>query len=91
METSKWQYQTRLMEESDVFAGCNTTLQCCISSTFLHSALANLYKARSTLTPYLQVRYCSGAKYIVRHLRPDQGKIDAGYCARPSLLEKGEL
>jgi hypothetical protein len=41
--------------------------------------------------PYLQVRYCSGAKYIVRHLRPDQGTIDAGYCARPGLLEKGEL
>jgi hypothetical protein len=39
----------------------------------------------------LQVRYRSEAKYIVRHLRPDQRKIDADYCARPGLLEKGEL
>ena len=79
------------MEESSIFAGFNTVVQCCISSAFLHSALANLYKARSTLIPRLQVGYCSRAKYIIRHLRPNQGKTDVGYCAHQGLLEKGEL
>lgn len=37
------------------------------------------------------VGYCFGAKYVVRHLRPDQGKFDAGYCAHPSFVEKDEL
>jgi sterol O-acyltransferase len=37
------------------------------------------------------VGYCFGAKYVVRHLRPDQGKIDVGYCAHPSLVESQEL
>ncbi len=37
------------------------------------------------------VGYCFGAKYIIRHLRPDQGKIEAGYCAHPSFVESQEL
>lgn len=37
------------------------------------------------------VGYCFGAKYIIRHLRPDQGKLEAGYCAHPSLVEAQEL
>ena len=37
------------------------------------------------------VGYCFGAKYVVRHLRPDQGKIDVGYCAHPSFVDKEEL
>ena len=37
------------------------------------------------------VGYCFGAKYVVRHLRPDQGKFDVGYCAHPSFVEKDEL
>lgn len=35
--------------------------------------------------------YCFGAKYVVRHLRPDQGKIDVGYAAHPSFVEEDEL
>ena len=38
-----------------------------------------------------EVEYCFEAKYVVRHLRPDQGKIDVGYCAHPSLFKKYEL
>jgi hypothetical protein len=34
METSKWQYQNRLMEESGIFAEFNTILQGCVSSAF---------------------------------------------------------
>lgn len=41
--------------------------------------------------PRLQLGYCFGAKYVVRHLRPDHGKIDVGYCTHPSLVEKNEL
>lgn len=41
--------------------------------------------------PRLQVGYCSGVKYVVRHLRLDQGKMNVGYCAHQSLLEKDEL
>lgn len=37
------------------------------------------------------VGYCFGAKYMIRHLRPDQGKIDVGYCAHPSFVEAQEL
>jgi dienelactone hydrolase len=37
------------------------------------------------------VGYCFGAKYVIRHLRPDQGKIDVGYCAHPSFVESQEL
>lgn len=37
------------------------------------------------------VGYCFGAKYVVRHLRPDEGKIDVGYCAHPSFIDKEEL
>ena len=33
------------------------------------------------------VGYCLGAKYVIRHLRPDQGKIEVGYCAHPTLVE----
>lgn len=33
--------------------------------------------------------YCFGAKYVVRHLRP--GSINAGFCAHPSFVDKGEL
>jgi len=31
------------------------------------------------------VGYCFGAKYVIRHLRPDQ--IDVGYCAHPSFVD----
>jgi dienelactone hydrolase len=37
------------------------------------------------------IGYCFGAKYIIRHLRPDQGKIEVGYCAHPSFVESQEL
>ena len=37
------------------------------------------------------VGYCFGAKYVIRHNRPDQGKADAGYCAHPSFVEEDEL
>ncbi|EXJ53844.1 esterase/lipase [Cladophialophora yegresii CBS 114405] len=37
------------------------------------------------------VGYCFGGKYVVRHLRPDSGKIDAGYTAHPSFVEAAEL
>ena len=37
------------------------------------------------------VGYCFGAKYVVRHLLPDSGKIDVGYCAHPSFVEEDEL
>jgi dienelactone hydrolase len=37
------------------------------------------------------VGYCFGAKYVIRHLQPDQGKIDVGYCAHPSFVEAQEL
>jgi len=37
------------------------------------------------------VGYCFGAKYVVRHLRPDQGKIDVGYVAHPSFVTEEEL
>jgi dienelactone hydrolase len=35
------------------------------------------------------VGYCFGAKYVVRHLRPN--KIDVGYVAHPSFVEADEL
>jgi dienelactone hydrolase len=37
------------------------------------------------------VGYCFGGKYVVRHLRPDAGKIDIGYTAHPSFVEEAEL
>ncbi|KAL3467763.1 dienelactone hydrolase [Aspergillus heterothallicus] len=37
------------------------------------------------------VGYCFGAKYVVRFLKPDQGKLDVGFVAHPSLVEKEEL
>lgn len=37
------------------------------------------------------VGYCFGGKYVVRHLRPDQGKIDVGYVAHPSFVDEDEL
>ncbi|KAK7888024.1 hypothetical protein LTR67_009419 [Exophiala xenobiotica] len=37
------------------------------------------------------VGYCFGGKYVVRHLRPDAGKIDAGYTAHPSFVDADEL
>ncbi|KAF7508348.1 hypothetical protein GJ744_009339 [Endocarpon pusillum] len=37
------------------------------------------------------VGYCFGAKYVVRHLKPGQGKIQVGYCAHPSFVESQEL
>lgn len=33
--------------------------------------------------------YCFGAKYVCRFLKP--GRIDAGYCAHPSFVDKEEL
>ncbi len=35
--------------------------------------------------------YCFGGKYVVRHLRPDSGKIDVGYTAHPSFVDEAEL
>lgn len=32
------------------------------------------------------VGYCFGAKYVVRHLRPDHGKLDVGYGAVSRML-----
>ncbi|KAI1609909.1 esterase/lipase [Exophiala viscosa] len=37
------------------------------------------------------VGYCFGGKYVVRHLRPEAGKIDAGYTAHPSFVTAEEL
>ncbi|CRG87039.1 hypothetical protein PISL3812_04053 [Talaromyces islandicus] len=37
------------------------------------------------------VGYCFGAKYVVRHLHPEQGKIDAGYLAHPSFVDADEF
>lgn len=37
------------------------------------------------------VGYCFGGKYVVRHLRPEAGKIDAGYTAHPSFVDTDEL
>ncbi|GIJ92539.1 hypothetical protein Asppvi_001817 [Aspergillus pseudoviridinutans] len=37
------------------------------------------------------VGYCFGAKYVVRFLRPDQGKVDVGYIAHPGFVEFEEL
>ncbi|PWY71673.1 alpha/beta-hydrolase [Aspergillus heteromorphus CBS 117.55] len=37
------------------------------------------------------VGYCFGGKYVVRHLHPEQGKIDAGYTAHPSFVTAEEL
>ena len=31
------------------------------------------------------IGYCFGAKYVIRHLRPGEKKIDVGYCAHPSV------
>jgi len=35
--------------------------------------------------------YCFGAKYVVRHLRPDEGKIEVGWVGHPSFVEAQEL
>lgn len=35
--------------------------------------------------------YCFGAKYVIRHLRPQQQKIDVGFVAHPSFVESDEL
>ncbi|KAL2862834.1 dienelactone hydrolase family protein [Aspergillus lucknowensis] len=37
------------------------------------------------------IGYCFGAKYVVRHLRPDLGKIDVGFVAHPSFVDEEEL
>ncbi|KAK2762782.1 hypothetical protein FQN54_000956 [Arachnomyces sp. PD_36] len=37
------------------------------------------------------VGYCFGAKYVVRHLKPSENKIDVGYVAHPSFVEANEL
>lgn len=37
------------------------------------------------------VGYCFGAKYVVRHLLPESGKVDVGYVAHPSFVEEAEL
>ncbi|EED16216.1 dienelactone hydrolase family protein [Talaromyces stipitatus ATCC 10500] len=37
------------------------------------------------------VGYCFGAKYVVRHLHPQQNKIDVGFIAHPSFVEADEL
>lgn len=34
---------------------------------------------------------CLQAKYVTRFLRPDQGKIDVGFFAHPTLVEAVEL
>jgi hypothetical protein len=37
------------------------------------------------------IGYCFGAKYVVRHLRPDLGKLDVGFIAHPSWVGEEEL
>jgi dienelactone hydrolase len=37
------------------------------------------------------VGYCFGAKYVIRHLRPEFGKIDVGFVAHPSFVDEAEL
>ncbi|OJJ67561.1 hypothetical protein ASPBRDRAFT_135409 [Aspergillus brasiliensis CBS 101740] len=37
------------------------------------------------------IGYCFGAKYVVRFLKPEEGKVDVGFLAHPSLVEKEEL
>ncbi|KAJ0419037.1 dienelactone hydrolase [Aspergillus carlsbadensis] len=37
------------------------------------------------------IGYCFGAKYVVRFLNPDQGKLDVGFVAHPSLVANEEL
>jgi hypothetical protein len=46
-------------------------------------------KAYTKATPAIWILL--GARYVVRHLRPDRAKIDVGYCAHPNLVEKNEL
>jgi hypothetical protein len=62
-----------------------------VSTVPLLSALTNFHRARRILKPRLQFGYSFGARYVVRHLRPDRAKIDVGYCAHPNLVEKNEL
>lgn len=37
------------------------------------------------------VGYCFGGKYVVRHLRPAEQKIEVGFTAHPSFVEADEL
>lgn len=37
------------------------------------------------------IGHCFGAKYVARYLRPDIGKIDAGFIAHPSYVTEEEL
>ncbi|OQV08321.1 hypothetical protein CLAIMM_12617 [Cladophialophora immunda] len=37
------------------------------------------------------VGYCFGGRYVIRHLQPEQGKVDAGYVAHPSLVQDDEI
>ncbi|KAL2828604.1 esterase/lipase [Aspergillus pseudoustus] len=37
------------------------------------------------------IGYCFGAKYVVRHLGPDIGKLDVGFIAHPSWVAEEEL
>jgi dienelactone hydrolase len=37
------------------------------------------------------VGYCFGGKYVIRHLRPDQGKFDASFTAHPSFVDDAEV
>lgn len=37
------------------------------------------------------VGYCFGGKYVCRWLREGEGKIDVGYVAHPSFVDKQEL
>ena len=37
------------------------------------------------------VGYCFGGKYVIRHLQPQDGKLDAGYTAHPSFVDEAEL
>ncbi|KAF4174502.1 hypothetical protein CNMCM8694_008834 [Aspergillus lentulus] len=37
------------------------------------------------------VGYCFGAKYVVRFLKPEEGKVDVGYIAHPGFVELEEL
>ncbi|PYH94395.1 esterase/lipase [Aspergillus ellipticus CBS 707.79] len=37
------------------------------------------------------VGYCFGAKYVVRHLQPERGEVDAGFLAHPSHVTEDEL
>jgi hypothetical protein len=62
--------------------GVNSAFSQCVDELSQSKAYTN-----ATPATWILLR----AKYVVRHLRPDHAKVDAGYCAHPGLAEKNEL